>query len=82
MVDLQTQRKAIATYIEATFSQVTRVDLGAEVQWHRTDIWTDWQAYVQPARIEGKLVRALEWFSNSIVDYKRCFAKAGLLDRD
>ncbi|KAK0438749.1 hypothetical protein EV421DRAFT_1906375 [Armillaria borealis] len=82
MVDLQTQRKAIATYIEATFSQVTRVGLGAGVQWHRNDIWSDWQAYVQPARIEGKLLRALEWFSNSIIDYKRCFAKAGLLDRD
>ncbi|PBK64867.1 hypothetical protein ARMSODRAFT_961712 [Armillaria solidipes] len=82
MVDLQTQRKAIGTYIEATFSQVTRVDLGAGVQWHRDDIWSDWQAYVQPARIEGELLRALEWFSNSIVDYKRCFARAGLLDRD
>ncbi|KAK0470921.1 hypothetical protein IW261DRAFT_1597613 [Armillaria novae-zelandiae] len=82
MVDLPIQRKAIGAYIEGMFPQVTRVDLGAGVQWHRGDIQSDWQAYVQPARIEGKLRRALEWFSNSIIDYKRCFAKAGLLDRD
>ncbi|KAK0211918.1 hypothetical protein IW262DRAFT_1301371 [Armillaria fumosa] len=82
MVDLPTQRKAIGTYIEGMFPQVTRVDLGAGVQWHRSNIRSDWQAYVQPARIEGKLRQALEWFSNSVVDYKGCFAKAGLLDRD
>lgn len=82
MVDLPTQCKALDAYIDGMFPQVTRIDLGAGVQWHRSDIRSDWQAYVQPARIEGKLRQALEWFSNSIVDYKGCFAKAGFLDRD
>ncbi|KAK0199640.1 hypothetical protein DFS33DRAFT_1387955 [Desarmillaria ectypa] len=82
VVDLQAQHKAIVAQIEAAFFQITRVDLGAGVQWHRNDLWSDWQAYVQPAKIEGTMLRAMRLFSDSITDYKRCFAKAGLLDRD
>ncbi|KAG7441530.1 uncharacterized protein BT62DRAFT_482750 [Guyanagaster necrorhizus] len=83
MVNLQVQHKAIVMHIQTAFFQITRVNLAAGVQWHRNDVCSDWQAYVQPARIEATLLlRAMDLFSDNVADYRRCFAKAGLLDRE